>query len=43
MEMDYEEKFNGATWGYQVGVGLDIFKKITIDVKYEGNLSKLGL
>ena len=38
---NYEEEFNGATWGYQVGVGLDI-KKITIDVKYEGNLSKLG-
>jgi Outer membrane protein beta-barrel domain len=41
MEMDYEEEFNGATWGYQVGVGLDIFKKITIDVKYEGSLSNL--
>lgn len=42
MEMDYEEEFNGATWGYQVGVGLDLGKKITIDVKYEGNLSKLA-
>ena len=42
MNMDYKEEFNGATWGYQVGVGLDIFKKITIDLKYEGNLSKLG-
>lgn len=41
MDMDYEEEFNGATWGYQVGIGLDI-KKITIDIKYEGNLSKLG-
>ena len=41
MDMHYEEEFNGATWGYQVGVGLDI-KKITIDVKYEGSLSKLG-
>ncbi len=39
---DYKENFNGATWGYQVGVGLDIFKTITIDLKYEGNLSKLG-
>jgi len=42
MDMNYKEEFNGATWGYQVGVGLDIFKKVTIDVKYEGNLSKLG-
>ncbi len=40
--MDYKEEFNGATWGYQVGVGLDLGKKITIDVKYEGNLSKLA-
>ncbi len=39
---NYEEEFNGATWGYQVGVGLDIGKKLTIDVKYEGNLSKLA-
>lgn len=36
----YEEKFNGATWGYQVG--LDIFNKIILDAKYEGSLSKLG-
>ena len=38
----YEEKFNGATWGYQVGVGLDVFNKIILDAKYEGSLSKLG-
>lgn len=42
MEMDYKEEFNGATWGYQVGIGFDLFKKVTIDVKYEGNLSKLA-
>ena len=41
MDMDYEEEFNGATWGYQVGIGFDLFKKITIDIKYEGNLSKI--
>jgi len=40
--IDVKEEFNGATWGYQVGVGLDIFKKLTIDLKYEGSLSKLG-
>lgn len=38
--MNYEEEFNGATWGYQVGFGIDI-GKLTIDVKYEGNISKL--
>jgi hypothetical protein len=41
-DIDVKEEFNGATWGYQVGVGLDIFKKLTIDLKYEGSLSKLG-
>jgi hypothetical protein len=37
-----ENEFNKATFGYQVGVGLDILKIATIDLKYEGNLSKLG-
>ncbi len=37
-----ENNFNSATFGYQVGVGLDILKTLTIDLKYEGNLSKLG-
>jgi len=34
--------FKNATFGYQVGAGLDILKFATLDVKYEGNLSKLG-
>lgn len=37
-----ENNFRKATFGYQIGVGLDILKKITLDVRYEGNLSKLG-
>ena len=37
-----DNKFKNATFGYQVGVGLDILKKVTLDIKYEGNLSKLG-
>ena len=39
---DYKEEFNGATWGYQVGVGLDLLNTLTLDAKYEGSLSKLG-
>ncbi|MCK4699098.1 MAG: hypothetical protein KAT38_02140, partial [Bacteroidales bacterium] len=38
----YEEKIKGASFGYQVGVGLDIINTISLDVRYEGNLSKLG-
>lgn len=38
----YEEKLRGASIGYQAGVGLDILNTISLDVRYEGNLSKLG-
>lgn len=40
--VDVKEEFNGATWGYQVGIGFDLFKKLTVDIKYEGSLSNLG-
>jgi hypothetical protein len=35
------EDFNRATFGYQLGAGLDI-GFIALDLKYEGNLTKLG-
>ncbi len=38
----YKEKFNTATFGYQVGAGIDILDFIGLDVRYEGNLSRLG-
>jgi hypothetical protein len=37
----YEAKFKSATFGYQLGAGVDIWK-LNIDVRYEGNLTKLG-
>jgi hypothetical protein len=37
----YESKLKSATVGYQVGVGLDVWKA-GFDLRYEGNLSKLG-
>lgn len=37
----FASKFNGATFGYQLDLGLDIWK-LALDLKYEGNLSKLG-
>lgn len=37
----FEDKFKSATWGYQLGAGLDIWK-LALDVKYEGNLSRWG-
>ena len=38
---EYKQELNKATFGYQVGVGLDLFK-LLVDLKYEGNLSRLG-
>lgn len=38
---EFDDKFKSATFGYQAGVGLDIWK-LAFDVKYEGNLSRMG-
>jgi hypothetical protein len=37
----YEIQFNTAVFGYQAGVGLDV-GKLAVDVKYEGNFSKVS-
>ncbi len=39
---DIETLSKGATIGFQAGAGIDILKKFTIDLRYEGGLSKLG-
>ena len=38
---DIEQKFKTLTYGYQLGVGLD-FPNFSLDLKYEGKLSKFG-
>jgi len=37
----YSQRFDKATYGFQAGLGLDIWK-FRIEAKYEGNLSKFG-
>jgi hypothetical protein len=37
---DVEAVYAAMTFGYQAGVGLDLLKKLTIDLRYEGGLSK---
>ncbi|MFN2380151.1 MAG: porin family protein [Bacteroidales bacterium] len=37
-----DELYKAATFGYQAGVGVDLFKKLTIDLRYEGGLSNFG-
>jgi hypothetical protein len=42
MADDYTLFDKKMTWGFQAGLGVDILKKITLDARYEGSLSKLG-
>lgn len=37
---DFKAMYAKMTFGYQAGFGIDIFKKITFDVRYEGSLKK---
>lgn len=37
-----EDLYKGATFGGQAGIGFDLFKKITLDVRYEFGLSNFG-
>ncbi len=37
---DFESMYNRMTIGYQAGVGLDILKTLTVDLRYEGSLKK---
>ena len=37
---DFKSMYSKMTIGYQAGVGLDILKRLTIDLRYEGSLKK---
>jgi len=37
---DFKAMYANLTVGYQAGLGLDILKKLTIDLRYEGSLLK---
>jgi len=39
---DLETVSSGLTWGYQAGIGLDLFNKLAVDLRYEGSLSQYG-
>jgi len=39
---DVEGLYKTATFGYQAGLGVDLFNKLTLDVRYEGGLSNFG-
>ncbi len=37
---DYKNNYNKLTFGYQAGLGFDLFGHLTFDVRYEGSLKK---
>jgi hypothetical protein len=37
---DFKSMYNGLTFGYQAGIGVDILKRLTFDLRYEGSLQK---
>jgi opacity protein-like surface antigen len=37
---DFKAMYNNFTFGYQAGLGIDIIKRITVDLRYEGSLQK---
>ncbi len=38
----YKDKFKTATFGYQAGIGFELFKFIGIDIRHEGNFTEYG-
>jgi opacity protein-like surface antigen len=37
---DFKTVYSNLTFGYQAGLGFDLLKKITVDLRYEGSLQK---
>lgn len=37
---DFGELYRSATFGYQAGLGVDLFKKLVVDARYSGSLSE---
>jgi hypothetical protein len=35
---NFEDMYKGALWGYQAGVGIDLFNRLTLDARYAGGL-----
>jgi len=37
---DFKTMYSNLTFGYQAGLGVDILKRLTFDIRYEGSLQK---
>lgn len=38
----YKQDFKDITYGWQAGVGIDFFRTVLLDIRYEGNFTKHG-
>lgn len=38
---DFENMYKTALWGYQAGLGIDLFKKLTLDARFAGGLGDM--
>ncbi len=38
----YKQDFKNLTLGFQAGIGIDLFRKYSFDLRYEGNFNKFG-
>jgi len=37
---DFESMYKSAIWGYQAGLGFDLLKRLTFDIRYAGSLGE---
>jgi hypothetical protein len=37
---DFDQMYKGSVWGYQAGIGIDLLKRLTLDVRYAGSLGE---
>jgi hypothetical protein len=38
---NFTDMYKSAIWGYQAGVGIDLFKKLVLDARYAGSLGDM--
>jgi hypothetical protein len=38
---NFEDMYKSALWGYQAGLGIDLFKHLTVDARFAGGLGEM--
>ena len=37
---DFEDMYKSSLWGYEAGIGIDLLKRLTFDIRYAGSLGE---